>query len=179
MEIADFSIFCNSQWDFQRFSYCLRSKSISSHRFVGDHRLPAKTYKQWYGKEPASEDVIAQFSYGLTEFSNLTSQKFVANPGCYATATELALIPLLQKKMVDPSSVIVDAKSGLSGAGKAPTSASHFVHIQGNYVTYKLNKHQHIPEIVQMLQQFDEPVEHIQFSTSLLPLLVELSLLHI
>lgn len=56
---------------------------------------------------------ITGFSYGLTEFSNLTSQKFVANPGCYATATELALIPLLQKKMVDPSSVIVDAKSGL------------------------------------------------------------------
>ncbi len=136
----------------------------------GDHRLPASTYEKWYHKTPADEETIAEFIYGLAEFSDLKNKKFIANPGCYATAVELALIPLLMAKKIDPDAIIIDAKSGLSGAGKVPTVSSHFVHVHDNYITYKLNHHQHIPEIVQTLRLYDDRVEQIQFSTSLLPL---------
>lgn len=105
----------------------------------------------------------------MAEFTDVKGKKFISNPGCYATATELALIPLLKAGVVEEDSIIVDAKSGLTGAGKALSESSHFVNVHDNYVTYKLNRHQHIPEIVQELKLFDEKVSHIQFSTSLLP----------
>lgn len=99
----------------------------------------------------------------------MKDKKFIANPGCYATATELALLPLVASDLIETDSVIVDAKSGLTGAGKALSESSHFVNVHDNYVTYKLNHHQHIPEIVQTLRTFDPEMPEIQFSTSLLP----------
>ncbi|WP_204983890.1 N-acetyl-gamma-glutamyl-phosphate reductase, partial [Streptococcus equinus] len=135
----------------------------------GDHRLPAYLYEKWYKKTPASDEALNKFTYSLAEFTDVKGKKFISNPGCYATATELALIPLLKAGVVEEDSIIVDAKSGLTGAGKALSESSHFVNVHDNYVTYKLNRHQHIPEIVQELKLFDEKVSHIQFSTSLLP----------
>lgn len=135
----------------------------------GDHRLPAETYEKWYKKAPAKQSELDKFTYGLAEFTAVKGKKFIANPGCYATATELALLPLIKAGVVDLDSIIVDAKSGLTGAGKALSESSHFVNVHDNYVTYKLNRHQHIPEIVQELQLFDKDLQHLQFSTSLLP----------
>lgn len=136
----------------------------------GDHRLPAATYEKWYHKQTAPDNILEQFSYGLPEIDSPKGKRFIANPGCYATATELALYPLLKEKIISSDNIIVDAKSGLSGAGKTPTLSSHFVTVNGNYTTYKVNQHQHIPEIVQMLKKADPSFEHFQFSTSLLPI---------
>ncbi|MBM7643039.1 N-acetyl-gamma-glutamyl-phosphate reductase [Streptococcus loxodontisalivarius] len=135
----------------------------------GDHRLPSHIYTEWYGKEAAQQEIIDQFTYGLAEFTDLKGKKFISNPGCYATATELALLPLVQAQAIDLKSIIVDAKSGLTGAGKGLSDSSHFVNVHDNYVTYKLNKHQHIPEIEQELALFEPELSPIQFSTSLLP----------
>ncbi|WP_148880290.1 N-acetyl-gamma-glutamyl-phosphate reductase [Streptococcus sp. Marseille-P7376] len=135
----------------------------------GDHRLPGDIYKKWYKKVPAQASIQKKFIYALSEFVDVSKKHFIANPGCYATATELALVPLLQAQAIELDSIIVDAKSGLTGAGKNPTEASHFVQVHDNYITYKLNQHQHIPEIVQFLQNFDEKLVSIQFSTSLIP----------
>ncbi|MGT2907100.1 N-acetyl-gamma-glutamyl-phosphate reductase [Streptococcus dentiloxodontae] len=135
----------------------------------GDHRLPAACYEKWYKKTPAAKSSLNKFTYGLAEFADLTGKKFIANPGCYATAAELALIPLVKAQAIELNSIIVDAKSGLTGAGKALSDSSHFVNVHDNYVTYKLNHHQHIPEIVQELKLFDDNLEYFQFSTSLLP----------
>ncbi|AND79671.1 N-acetyl-gamma-glutamyl-phosphate reductase [Streptococcus pantholopis] len=135
----------------------------------GDHRLPASLYERWYQKTAQTDSVLARFTYALSEYTDLKGKRFIANPGCYATAAELALIPLLKAQAIDLTSIIVDAKSGLTGAGKALSASSHFVNVHDNYVTYKLNRHQHIPEIVQELQLFDSQLQHIQFSTSLLP----------
>ena len=88
----------------------------------------------------------------MSEYTDVKGKKFIANPGCYATATELALIPLVAAGLIETDSIIVDAKSGLTGAGKALSESSHFVNVHDNYMTYKLNHHQHIPEIVQTLQ---------------------------
>ena len=115
----------------------------------GDHRLPADVYQEWYKKSPAKQSVLNKFTYALSEYTDVKDKKFIANPGCYATATELSLIPLVASGLIETDSVIVDAKSGLTGAGKALSESSHFVNVHDNYVTYKLNHHQHIPEIVQ------------------------------
>lgn len=135
----------------------------------GDHRLSEKMYKKWYKKPSSSQCILNKFTYSLAEFTKVRHKRFISNPGCYATAVELALIPLLKSDVIEENSIIIDSKSGLTGSGKTLSEASHFVNIHDNYVTYKLNHHQHIPEIVQELQLFNPKVKHIQFSTSLLP----------
>ena len=89
--------------------------------------------------------------------------RFITNPGCYATATELALYPLISNHLIRVDSIIVDAKSGLTGAGKKLNQSTHYVNVNNNYVTYKLNKHQHIPEIVQTLQFLTKFTEYSVF----------------
>lgn len=133
----------------------------------GDHRISPKEYEKWYGKD--SNHFQSLFTYGLAEFTNVKDKIFISNPGCYATATELGLIPLLKSQLIELDSIIIDAKSGLSGAGKTPTTQSHFVNMNNNYVTYKLNQHQHIPEIMKFFKSIEPQLPYIQFSTSLLP----------
>lgn len=136
----------------------------------GDHRLSPDVYLKWYKKSPCTVDIQQRFTYGLSEVMNISHRnRFIANPGCYATATELALYPLINNHLIRVDSIIVDAKSGLTGAGKKLNQSSHYVNVNNNYVTYKLNKHQHIPEIVQTLQFFNKNLQNIQFSTSLIP----------
>lgn len=136
----------------------------------GDHRLSPDVYLKWYKKSPCTVDIQKRFTYGLSEVMNISHRnRFIANPGCYATATELALYPLISNHLIRVDSIIVDAKSGLTGAGKKLNQSSHYVNVNNNYVTYKLNKHQHIPEIVQTLQFFNKSLQNIQFSTSLIP----------
>ncbi|GMA69937.1 N-acetyl-gamma-glutamyl-phosphate reductase [Leuconostoc litchii] len=135
----------------------------------GDFRLPASLYKKWYKKEPASDQLLQQAHYSLADFYN-NNATYIANPGCYATATLLALAPLAQHQVLDKDNIIIDAKSGLSGAGKSLTSTSHFVNVSDNFSMYKANQHQHIPEITQQLQKWQPDIEHIQFTTSLLPI---------
>lgn len=149
-------------WDFVKADFPVIDLS-------GDHRLVGFQYEKWYHKPAAHPSIQKEFIYALSEFVDVRGSKFISNPGCYATATELSLIPLIREDIVDLDKIIVDAKSGLTGAGKTLTESSHFVNVYENYATYKLNEHQHIPEIVQMLRQFQPNLEQIQFSTSLLP----------
>lgn len=136
----------------------------------GDLRLKkAGEYEKWYGKEPAESQLLEQAFYALPEFYEHAEGNLISNPGCYATATELTLAPLIQEKLIDVSTIIVDGKSGLSGAGKQLSDSSHFVNAHDNMSMYKLNQHQHIPEILQQLQSWDEQVTGIQFTTSLIP----------
>lgn len=134
----------------------------------GDFRLPAATYRKWYGRESATPEYLSQFTYGLSEWADVKGKQFIANPGCYATAVSLSLLPLLD--MIEEKQIIVDAKSGLTGAGKKLAETSHFANVHENYQTYKLNHHQHIPEIMQSLQGLNPDIPYIQFSTSLLPI---------
>lgn len=135
----------------------------------GDLRLknPAD-YKKWYKKEPAPQSVLDKACYCVPEFDEIQGN-LISNPGCYATACELTLAPLAKEKLLDPSFIVVDGKSGLSGAGKKLSESSHFVNVQDNLSLYKLNQHQHIPEILQQLQKWDGDIKSIQFTTTLIP----------
>jgi N-acetyl-gamma-glutamyl-phosphate reductase len=136
----------------------------------GDFRLKDKgAYETWYKSTSAPLEMIHQFDYGLAEYREAPTSKWIANPGCYATAAELSLAPLLKKKLIALDSVVIDAKSGISGAGKGLSQGTHFPDSHDNMSLYKMNSHQHIPEIMQQLKKWSPEVEAIQFSTSLIP----------
>lgn len=90
--------------------------------------------------------------------------------GCFATASLLAILPLVRSGMIEEDSIIIDAKSGVSGAGKTPTTMTHFPELYDNLRIYKVNEHQHVPEIEQMLAEWDRETKPITFSTHLIPI---------
>ena len=112
--------------------------------FSADFRLAADLYAEWYGQHPYPELLPAV--YGLPELhrDDVAEATLVANPGCYPTAALLALEPLRRFGLTD---VVVDAKSGVSGAGKAPSDATHFCAVDSDVVAYGLGGHRHYPEI--------------------------------
>lgn len=135
----------------------------------GDFRLKnAAQYEKWYTKSAGHAAYLSKAQYNLADVASATS-KYIANPGCYATATLLALQPLVKENLIDLDSIIVDAKSGLSGAGKKLTDSSHFVNVAENMSMYKANQHQHIPEIAQQLQAWNTDFKALNFTTSLIP----------
>jgi len=109
-----------------------------------DFRLDAVTYAEWYGEHPYPD--MLPGVYGLTELhrDEVAGADLVANPGCYPTAALLALAPLGQYGLAD---VVIDAKSGASGAGKTPKAATHFCAVDSDLVAYAVGSHRHYPEI--------------------------------
>lgn len=109
-----------------------------------DYRLTADMYERWYGPHPHPE--LTPGVYGLTELhrAEVAAADLVANPGCYPTAALLALTPLRPLGLLD---VIVDAKSGVSGAGKTPNARTHFCAIDSDLMPYGIASHRHQPEI--------------------------------
>ncbi len=115
----------------------------------GAHRLrDAGLYASWYGFEHPRPAALGDWSYGLPELLPAAG-RLVANPGCYATAALLALLPLAPA--LDPESVVVDAKSGVSGAGRALKPTSHAAFVLENVSPYRVGTHQHAPELEQQL----------------------------
>jgi N-acetyl-gamma-glutamyl-phosphate reductase len=115
----------------------------------GAHRLAdASLYPAWYGLEHPAAGSLSAWSYSLPELFPPEGQ-LIANPGCYATAVLLALAPLVDS--IEPTGVVVDAKSGVSGAGRTPKASSHATAVLENVSPYKVGSHQHAPEIEQSL----------------------------
>jgi N-acetyl-gamma-glutamyl-phosphate reductase len=115
----------------------------------GAHRLhDAKLYPAWYGFEHPRPESLAAWSYAVPELGP-PAGPLVANPGCYATAALLALAPLVDA--IDPEQVVVDAKSGVSGAGRELKPSSHAGFVLENVSPYRVGAHQHAPEIAQAL----------------------------
>jgi N-acetyl-gamma-glutamyl-phosphate reductase len=134
-----------------------------------DFRLrdPA-VYAEWYREHPAPQ-LLDDAVYGLPELyrERIRDARIVANPGCYPTATVLALAPLARAQLL--GDVVVDAKSGVSGAGRAATEKTHFVTVDENLSPYGVPRHRHTPEIEQELSALGGPVT-ITFTPHLIPL---------
>jgi N-acetyl-gamma-glutamyl-phosphate reductase len=115
----------------------------------GAHRLqdPA-LYHEWYGFEHPAPEQLPGWSYSVPELCP-PETTLIANPGCYATATLLALAPLIDA--IEPESVVVDAKSGVSGAGRGLKPGTHAGFVLENLSAYRIGTHQHVPEIAQVL----------------------------
>ena len=115
----------------------------------GAHRFAEPSiYTSWYGFEHPHPDGLESWSYGLPEVSP-PSGRLIANPGCYATAALLALAPIAGE--IEHGGVVVDAKSGMTGAGRAPTPSSHAGVVLENVTPYRVGEHQHAPEIAALL----------------------------
>ncbi|HEX4866633.1 MAG TPA: N-acetyl-gamma-glutamyl-phosphate reductase [Acidimicrobiales bacterium] len=121
---------------------------------AADFRLEdASLYPRWYGEEHHAPELLEQFAYGLPELfrADILARQHVATPGCYPTAASLALAPLVRAGAVEPSGVIVDAASGVSGAGRPPKPNTTFCTVDEDFTAYGLLDHRHTPEMEQVL----------------------------
>ncbi len=112
------------------------------------------TWERWYKMKHAAPDLVAQAVYGLPEINRemIRGARLIANPGCYATAVQLALLPLVETDLVDRGHLVADAKSGVSGAGRKAEVDILFAEAGDNFKAYALGGHRHHPEIVQGLK---------------------------
>lgn len=119
-----------------------------------DYRLKDVTaYEQWYQTPHSHPRLLEEAVYGLPELHReaIAKAKLVASPGCYPTAAILQLAPLVAKELVQPGTIVIDAKSGISGAGRSPALPYHFPEAHESLEPYKIGRHRHIPEIEQEL----------------------------
>ncbi len=131
-----------------------------------------RQYEKWYGKKHTNKSLIKEAVYGLPEMNRVKIKKasLIANPGCYPTSAILAIMPLLEKNLVDAANIVIDSKSGVSGAGKKLTASTQFCEVDENFYAYKVGKHQHTPEIEQGLSQAAGSGVKVTFVPHLLPL---------
>lgn len=128
-----------------------------------------ENYKRWYKADHAEPELLAGAAYGLPEFcrDRIASAKLVSNPGCYPTAANLAIRPLIDAGLIDRSAGIVcDAKSGVSGAGRKATLKNSFCEVTENFNAYSVLDHRHVPEVLQN-SGLDEA--EFSFTAQLLP----------
>ena len=121
---------------------------------AADFRLRrAEDWERWYGMPHACPDLLAEAVYGLPEANRaaIRSARLIANPGCYPTAVQLGFLPLLEAGIVDPQSLIADAKSGVSGAGRKAEVGILLAEAGDNFKAYNVPAHRHLPEIRQGL----------------------------
>lgn len=138
----------------------------------GDYRLSsAAVYSEWYDKVHETPDLVPQVPYGLPELNKheIKGAEIVANPGCFPTASTLALAPLLANKIVEPQSLIIDAKTGVTGAGVKSSPTTHFSNVNDNFKAYKLKSHRHTIEIEESLSNLYGSQALVQFTPHLLP----------
>lgn len=140
--------------------------------FSGDFRFPdPAVYERWYGQPHADPELLGEAVYGLPELyrDRLREAKIVANVGCYVVAAILALAPAARAGLIDLDGVIVDGKSGVSGAGKGAKPSFHFPHRNENVEAYRVVEHQHTPEIeAYVAKQAGRPVT-LTFVPHLIP----------
>ncbi|MBE6763802.1 MAG: N-acetyl-gamma-glutamyl-phosphate reductase [Ruminococcaceae bacterium] len=137
-----------------------------------DFRLddPA-AYESWYQSDYRYDDLHKQAVYGLCEMfrEDIRKTSIIGNPGCYPTSVALGLAPALKNKLVSPVGIVVDSKSGTTGAGRKPTQTTHFPDCADAFSAYKVASHRHTPEIEQTLSKLAGEAATITFVPHLLP----------
>ncbi|HTS77427.1 MAG TPA: N-acetyl-gamma-glutamyl-phosphate reductase [Bryobacteraceae bacterium] len=137
----------------------------------GGFRLgTAQNFERWYGEPHTRPELLSEAAYGLPEFcrARIAGARLIANPGCYPTAANLALKPLLDAGVVErESGIVCDAKSGVSGAGRKPSLKTSFCEVTENFSTYAILEHRHVPEILRT-SGLDEA--ELSFTAQLIPI---------
>jgi N-acetyl-gamma-glutamyl-phosphate reductase len=137
-----------------------------------DYRLrDVAVYEQWY-QPHSSPELVAEAAYGLPEIyrSRIRGARLVANPGCYPTSVALALAPLIKNELIDLDSLIVDSKSGASGAGRSAKLGSLYCEVNEGFKAYGVGAHRHTPEIEQTLGHLAGKPVVVSFTPHLLPI---------
>lgn len=141
--------------------------------FSADYRLSdAATYRQWYGVDHPDSERLGRTPYGLPELfrEQLRQAQLVANPGCYPTSAVLAVAPLLRERLIDLETIVVDSKSGVSGAGREPKAHLHFPECNESVAAYGVGVHRHTPEIDLILGRVADAPLRVVFTPHLIPM---------
>lgn len=139
----------------------------------GDFRYDnEKIYEQWYNIKHPNIALMKSAVYGLSEIhrEQIKNSKIIANPGCYTTCAILSLYPLLENNLIDTDSIIVDAKSGVTGAGRKANQSLHYCEIDESFKAYKVTGHRHTSEIEQEISKASGESIQIDFTPHLLPI---------
>ncbi|MBQ9920650.1 MAG: N-acetyl-gamma-glutamyl-phosphate reductase [Clostridia bacterium] len=137
-----------------------------------DFRLDeAEVYEKWYAKEYVHEELHKKAVYGLSEVfrDDIKNTKIIGNPGCYPTSISLGLYPAIKNELVVADDIIIDSKSGVTGAGKGLTQKTHYPECNEAFSPYNIGKHRHTPEIEQNLSKFAGKKVRVTFTPHLLP----------
>lgn len=148
------------------------NKGIKVIDLSADYRLKdASTYREWYGVGHIDKKNLKKAVYGLPEIyrDKIKKAKLVANPGCYPTGAILSIAPLAKKKIIAKRAIIIDSKSGFSGAGRKEPESQFLSQLKGNFKAYKVDMHQHSPEIEQELKKIAGKIINLIFVPHLLP----------
>ncbi|MCL5291259.1 MAG: N-acetyl-gamma-glutamyl-phosphate reductase [Actinobacteria bacterium] len=152
----------------------IAAKGVKVIDLSGDFRFSdAAVYESWYGVEHAARGMLGRAAYGLSEIyaDGIKKAAFVSNPGCYATGALLALAPLIKGDMIHSNTIVIDSKSGASGAGRSPKQETLYCTIDENLSGYKVGgKHQHIPEIEMVLSDLAKEEIAVTFTPHLVPM---------
>ena len=137
-----------------------------------DFRLPRADYERWYGEGHTAPELIGRFAFGMPELyrEQIVAAQHVASPGCYPTASSLALAPLLAQGFVEPTGIVVDAVSGVSGAGRGLKTTSLFAEVDENVNAYGLLTHRHTAEMEQALSHVSGEDVQVLFTPHLVPM---------
>jgi N-acetyl-gamma-glutamyl-phosphate reductase len=138
-----------------------------------DYRLSdPKLYETWYEHSHQYPQLLSSSVYGLPELHRdaIAASGLVANPGCYPTSAILGLAPLIRESLIDPSTIVIDSKSGVSGAGRSPALPYHFPEANEAFMAYKVGTHRHTPEIEQELSKLAGHPVTVSFTPHLVPL---------
>lgn len=137
-----------------------------------DYRLNLKEYEKWYKVKHQDSFNIKKAIYGLPELfrKEIKNAELIANPGCYSTSIILGLIPLLKKNLIKLNNIIVDSKSGVTGAGKKTDVSLLFSEVNESFKAYKVNEHQHKPEINMLIEKITNSKTDITFVPHLIPM---------
>jgi len=138
-----------------------------------DFRLmDPKVYAQWYGHEHHAVELQKEAVYGLTEIwrSAIANARLIAVPGCYPTGAQLPLVPLVKQAVIDADDIVIDAKSGVTGAGRSPKETSLFAEVSEGINAYGVASHRHMPEIEQGLSAAAGRPINVSFTPHLMPM---------
>ncbi len=132
----------------------------------------AGVYEKWYDVKHTAKELLKKAVYGLPEFyrAKIKGAALVANPGCYPTSAILGMAPLVKKKLVSCESIIVDSKSGVSGAGRNPSLDFHYPECNESVKAYKVSSHRHLPEMEQEIGKLAGRKVEISFTPHLIPM---------
>lgn len=150
----------------------LREAGLRVIDFSADYRLKdVAEYEHWYCRHTDASR-LADAVYGLPEHygEKIASADLVANPGCYPTCATMALAPVLSAGLIEPAGIVVNAISGISGAGKKPSAAQHFPHRNENFEPYAVGTHRHMPEMEQVLTDLTGSSAEVLFVPHLCPM---------
>ena len=156
-ECADVALCCLPHKVSMQFVPKLLSAGVKVVDFSADYRLHnIALYEEVYQVPHTDKTNVARAAFGLPELfrDKIVGAELVANPGCYPTAAVLALAPLLRKKLIAPDDIVINAVSGVSGAGRKAALPFHFPEISNNLYGYAVGTHRHMPEIEQILTDF-------------------------